>query len=89
MDSVTFLLDSLTSRKQRTKIGTSYRDLAELFQGKLQGSILGPIFFNLFINIFFLVEKSEVFNFADKNALYSFGNLLRVKQDLIYDMKIY
>ena len=61
MDSVTFMLDSLRSRKQRMKIGTSYRDWVELFQGILQGSILGPIFFNLFINSFFFGRKIRSF----------------------------
>ena len=34
------------------------------------------------------IEKSEICNFADGNTLYSCDrNLLRIKQNLIFDMK--
>ena len=51
---------------------------------------LGPLLLNIFINnIFLFVEKSEVCNFGDGNTSYSYGkDLLRIEQDLIYDMEI-
>ena len=60
------------------------------FQGIQQGSLSDPLLFIKFVNnIFFLVEKSGVCNFADNNRLYLWGkNLLRIKQDLICDIKI-
>ena len=65
--SLSLLLDYLTSRKQRLKIGSSY-----IKRGIPQGSILGPLLFNFFIDIFMFTEKTEVCNFAD-NTIYDCG----------------
>ena len=88
--SLNFLLDYLTLRKHRTKVGSSYSKWSEIYRGIPQGSILGPLLFNIFINdIFFFVEKSEICNFADDNTIYSCGkDLPKIKEDLIYTMKI-
>ena len=59
--------------KQRSKIGSSFSSWFDIYIGVSYGSILGPIVFNIFINDFFLnVIKSELYNFADDNTLYSF-----------------
>ena len=66
------LLNYLTSRKQRVKIGSSYSTWNEIKRGVLQWSILGPLLFNAFINdIFMFIEKAEICNFADDNAIYN------------------
>ena len=37
--------------------------------------MLGPLFFNIFINDFlYIIEQSEVCNFADDNTIFSCGN---------------
>ena len=87
-NSLRFLFDYMRCRKQRTKMGSSYSN--EVLRGIPQGSVLGPLLFNIFINdIFVFIEKSEICNFADDNTLYSCDrNLLRIKDNLTFDMKI-
>ena len=66
-NSLTFMLDYLTSRKQRTKIGTSYSNLTEIFRGIPQGSVLGSLMFTTFSNdIFFFVENSVKIKYVEK-----------------------
>ena len=50
---------------------------------------MGPIRFNIFINdIFVVVEKSEIWNFADDNTLHSHGsNLPLILSNLEHDMR--
>ena len=87
--SLNFLLDYLSLRKHRTKVGFSYSKWSEISRGISQGSILGPLLFNILINdILFFVEKSEICYFADDNTVYSCGkDLAKIKQGLICTMK--
>ena len=80
-------MDYLNSRKQRKKVGSSYSKWSEMIHGIPQGSILGPLLFNIFINdLFFVIEKSDICNFADDNTLYSCGaNLKTVLGNLEHD----
>ena len=85
--SLRLLMDYLHSRKQRTKVASFYSKWSEIIHGIPQGSILGPLLFNIFINdLFFVIEKSDICNFADDNTLYSCGaNLKTVLGNLEHD----
>ena len=88
--SLSLLLDYLTSRKQRVKIGSSYSVRNETTRDVPQSSILGLLLFNVFINnIFMFIEKSEICNFADDKTIYDCGeNLSNILENLKHDIKI-
>ena len=70
--SLNFLLDYLTFRKQRTKVGSAFSKWSKIRTGIPQGSILGLNLFNIFINdIFMIIEQSAICNFVDDDSLYS------------------
>ena len=59
--SLNLLLDYLSFRKQRTKVGSAYSKWSNIRRGIPQGSILGPLLFNIFINdIFMIIEQSDI-----------------------------
>ena len=83
--SLRLLIDYLNSLKQRSKVGSSYSKLSEIKRRIPQGSILGPLF-NIFINdLFFVIGKSNIYNFVDDNTLYFCGaNLKTVLENLTH-----
>ena len=65
------LLNYLSDRKMRVRIGANFSEWVNVLFGVPQGSILGPLLFNIFINgLFFLSLESKICNFADDNTLY-------------------
>ena len=70
--SLKLLLDSVTFRKQRTKVGSAFSKWSKIRRGIPQRSVLGLNLFNMFINdIFLIIEQSAICDFADGNTLYS------------------
>ena len=87
--SLKLILNHLSHRKQRTKIGPSFSSWFDIYIGVPQGSILGLLLFDIFINDLFLnVTKSEICSFADDNKLYSFDKTLdTIFSNLKYDLE--
>ena len=67
--------DYLSDRKQRTRVNNSYSTWFEILFGVPQGSILGPLLFNIFLaDLFFIVNKTDIANYADDNTPYTSSN---------------
>ena len=55
---INLLLDYLSFKKQRTKVGSAYNKWSKIRRGISKGSILGPLLFNIFINdVFMIIEQ--------------------------------
>ena len=71
-ESLTFSYSYLKRRQQNVKINNTHSVFQVLPSGIPKGSILGKTLFNIFINdLFYMVKESELYNFADDNAIWS------------------
>ena len=67
----------LSTRKQRVKVNGKFSSWQESVKGVQQDSVLGSLLFNIFLNdIFFLVEETEICNYADDTTIYVCGQEL-------------
>ena len=87
--NLNLLLDYISFKKQRTKVGFAYSKWLKSRRGIPQGLILDPLLSNIFINdMFTIIEESDICNFADDNILYSCGkSLTEIKENLVSDTK--
>ena len=73
-NSLKFINDYLTGRKQRTTIGSSFSSWRDIVYGIPQGSILGPLLFNIYINDMFLFTSDfKIANYADDCSPFEFS----------------
>ena len=68
--SLKFISAYLNFRKQKTKVGSTFRDYLSILFGVRQGFITGLHFFNVYTcDIFLQINTSEFFSYADDNTL--------------------
>ena len=72
ISALKLVYDNLSNRKQRVKINGSFSSWQESIKGVPQGSGLGALLFD----IFFLVEETEICNYADDTTMYVCGHEL-------------
>ena len=70
-NALILICNYLSDRRQRVKVNGTFSTWCYSKIGVPQGSVLVPLLFNIFINdIFYLVNDTEVCNYADDTTLY-------------------
>ena len=77
LNTIRYVADYLSSRKQKVKINGKYSEWSDLLTGVPQGSILGPLLFNIYIcDIFMTIENQDFASYADDTTPFVTGNTL-------------
>ena len=72
LPAIRLIQDYLSNRNQRTRINNSCGTWMEIVFRVPQGSIIGPLLFNIFLaDFFFLVNSTDIANYADDNTPYA------------------
>ena len=70
-NAIRMVCSYLTGRRQRIKENGSFSSWKEVKLGVPQGSVLGPLWFIILTNdIFFLLNETEICNYADDTTIY-------------------
>ena len=77
-NAIKLIRDYLSRRKQRVRIGSSYRSLEEITEGVPQGSILGPLLFNIYVRDLFYIIAHNVLNYADDTTPFQWAIHLKL-----------
>ena len=72
IDTLKFIHDYLSNRKQRVKVNDAYSSWKDIFYGVPQRSILGPLLFNIHLcDLFYFLEDLDIASYADDTTTYS------------------
>ena len=84
------LMSYLRNRYQRTKVNGEYSSWEEILTGVPQGSVLGPLLFDIYLDdLLYIVENTEICNFADDTTPHSSGfDLKEVMIDFEHDCSL-
>ena len=74
---ISYVYSYLKNTRQCVQINITYSDLLDIISGVPQGSIVGPILYIFFNDFFCFILIASAHNYADDNALTSFGKTFK------------
>ena len=85
IDSLRFLQDYFTNRKQRTRINAAYSSWEEILFGVSQGSFVGFLLLNIFLcDLLFIMDDIDFASYADDNTPCTIENDM---EDVIFKLQ--
>ena len=72
IDTLKFIHDYLSNRKQRVKVNDAYSSWKDIFYGVPQGSILGHVLFNIQLcDLLYFLEDLDIASYRDDTTIYT------------------